>query len=70
MSASDNVRGAENQQERLVAYCDENPQRPYAGPLPVSVGEKKRWSGPHGDVGRLQRCQPASPGVVPWEVIK
>lgn len=33
MTGSDNVRGAENQQERLDAYSVENPQRPYADRL-------------------------------------
>jgi hypothetical protein len=36
MDSSDNVRGAENQQERLgVAVDFENPQRPYADRLTV-----------------------------------
>jgi len=49
---SDNVSGAENQQERPTASAvrilrDHTPA-PSSDP-----GERMRWSGPHGDVGRL-----------------
>jgi len=48
---SENPRGAENPQERLGISTDsENPQRPYAGPLPPTR-KRMRWSATHGDVG-------------------
>src|SRR6266536_4619450 len=53
---SDNARGAENQQERLGAYeRPENPQRPYAGPLPPTR-ERMRWSDTRGDAGSWNRA--------------
>jgi hypothetical protein len=53
---SDNARGAENQQERLGIRMDsENPQRPYAGPLPP-IRKRMRWSVTHGDVGNRESC--------------
>src|SRR5918992_982359 len=53
---SDNVMSAENQQERLGIPMDsENPQRPYAGPLPP-IRKRMRWSVTHGDVGNRESC--------------
>jgi hypothetical protein len=53
---SDNARGAENQQERLgIPMYSENPQRPYAGPLPP-IRKRMRWSVTHGDVGGWGRA--------------
>ena len=48
--------GADNQQERLGVFVDiENPQRPYAGPLPP-IRKRMRWSDTCGDAGSWSRA--------------
>jgi hypothetical protein len=68
VAGSDNVQGAENQQERLgpsFLLRFGNPQRPYASPLREWM-KRKRWSDPCGDVGRLAETSnpPLHGGVV------
>jgi hypothetical protein len=54
--SSDKPSGAGDQQERLAIVIDvENPQRPYAGPLP-STRKRMRWSGTRGDAGSWNRA--------------
>jgi hypothetical protein len=69
MSDSDNPIGVwltratpENQQETVLW----DPQRPYASHL-VCKCEMKRWSDPHGDVGRPVTAGPLSVGDANYE---
>ena len=50
MDGSDNVRGAENQQERLGSFRESS--EAIRRPSHSEMGEMKRWSEPCGDVGR------------------
>jgi hypothetical protein len=52
---SDNVRDAEDQQERLVSgTAERSTERESSETIrrPSHFGEMKIWSGPYGDVGR------------------
>jgi hypothetical protein len=70
MNRSDNVRGAENQQERLwiPSLDSRESSETIRRPSRRECGEMMRWSDPHGDMGRLAETS-GPPARYPTELV-